>query len=152
MRQTFGRRQVPGPFWNHLQQHLSAEVNNLFERLDGGNPLRAFAPSYPALNVWEEADNLIVEAELPGMLPNDIEILITGGDQLTLKGERKPAAVENATMHRHERGFGKFERTLKLPYLVDPDKVEARFENGVLRIQLSKHEAARSRKITVKGE
>jgi HSP20 family protein len=152
MRQTFGGRQVAGPFWNHLQKHLSAEVNNLFERLDGSNALRAFAPSFPALNVWEEGDNLIVEAELPGMQPSDIEILVTGGDQLTLKGERKPAAVENVTVHRHERGFGKFERYLKLPYMVDAEKVEARFENGVLRIQLSKHEAARSRKITVKGE
>jgi len=126
----------------------------LFEKLDGGNALRAFAPAYPALNVWEEADNLIVEAELPGMQPADIEILITGGDQLTLKGERKPQAqaVDKAAVHRQERGFGKFDRTLQLPYMVDAEKVEARFENGVLRIQLTKHEAARSRKITVKGE
>jgi len=151
MRQTFGRRQGTGPFWNQLH-NLSAEMNNLFERLDGGAAFRAFAPTYPALNVWEEGENLFVEAELPGMQPADIEILITGGDQLTLKGERKPAAVEKSTMHRHERGFGKFERTLQLPYMVDAEKVEARFENGVLRIQLSKHEAARSRKIVVKGE
>lgn len=150
MRQTFGRRGA-GPFWNQLQ-NLSAEMNNLVERWDGGNALRAFAPAYPALNVWEEADNLFVEAELPGMLPADIEILVTGGDQLTLKGERKPLEVEKAAWHRQERGFGKFVRTLHLPYQVDPEKVEARFENGVLRIQLTKHEAARARKITVKGE
>jgi len=151
MRQTFGRRQGSGPFWGQLQ-NLSAEMNHLFEKLDGGNALRAFAPAYPALNVWEEADNLIVEAELPGMQPAEIEILITGGDQLTLKGERKPQPGDKAALHRQERGFGKFERTLQLPYLVDAEKVEARFENGVLRIQLTKHEAARSRKITVKGE
>jgi HSP20 family protein len=150
MRQTFGRRQGSGPFWGQLH-NLSTEVNNLFERLDGG-ALRAFAPAYPALNVWEEADSLIVEAELPGMAPADIEILITAGDQLTLKGERKPPAVDKAALHRHERGVGKFERTLQLPYMVDAEKVEARFENGVLRVQLTKHEAARSRKITVKGE
>jgi HSP20 family protein len=102
--------------------------------------------------VWEEGDNLFVEAELPGMQPADLEILINGGDQLTLKGERKPFEVEKAAWHRQERGFGKFVRTLQLPYQVDPDKVEAKFENGVLNIRLSKHEAARARKITVKGE
>jgi HSP20 family protein len=102
--------------------------------------------------MWEEGDNLFVEAELPGMQPADIEILVTGGDQLTLKGERKPLEIEKAAWHRQERGFGKFVRTFQLPYQVDPEKVEARFENGVLRIQLSKSEAARSRKITVKGE
>jgi len=150
MRQTFGRRGV-NPFWNQLQ-NLSAEMNNLFERWDGGSALRAFAPAYPALNMWEEGDNLFVEAELPGMQPADVEILVTGGDQLTLKGERKMLEVEKAAWHRQERGFGKFVRTFQLPYQVDPDKVEARFENGVLRIQLSKSEAARARKITVKGE
>jgi HSP20 family protein len=148
MRQNFGRRGSNGPFWNQLQG-LSAEM---FERLDNSGAFRAFAPAYPALNVWEEGDNLVVEAELPGMQPSDIEILVTGGDQLTLKGERKPLQVEKSTLHRQERGFGKFERTLQLPYMVDADKVEARFENGVLRIQLSKHEAARARKIEVKSE
>ena len=107
---------------------------------------------FPALNVWEESDNLFVEAELPGMQPADIEILVTGGDQLTLKGERKAVEVEKAAWHRQERGFGKFVRTLQLPYQVDPEKVEAKFENGVLNIRLSKHEAAKARKITVKGE
>jgi len=148
MRQTFGRRVSSGPFWNQLQ-NLSAEV---LERLDNGSAFRGFAPAFPALNVWEEGDSLVVEAELPGMKPADIEILVTGGDQLTLKGERKPLTVEKSTLHRQERGYGKFERTLQLPYMVDAEKVEARFENGVLRIQLSKHEAARARKIEVKSE
>jgi len=151
MRQTFGRRLSGAPFWNQLQ-NLSSEMNNFFEKWDGSNAFRAFAPAYPALNVWEENDNLIVEAELPGMQPADIEILVTGGDQLTLKGERKPLDIEKAALHRQERGFGKFVRTLQLPYMVDAEKVEARFENGVLRIQLTKHEAARARKIQVKSE
>jgi HSP20 family protein len=86
------------------------------------------------------------------MQPADIEILVTGGDQLTLKGERKALDIEKAAWHRQERGFGKFVRTMQLPYQVDPEKVDARFENGVLSIRLTKHEAARARKITVKGE
>jgi HSP20 family protein len=102
--------------------------------------------------MWEDGDSLFVEAELPGMQPADLEILVTGGDQLSLKGERKPLEIDKAVLHRQERGFGKFVRMIQLPYQVDPDKVEARFENGVLRIQLTKSEAARARKITVKGE
>jgi HSP20 family protein len=151
MGHTFGRRFSGTPFWSQVQ-NLSSEMNNFFERLDGGSALRAFAPAYPALNVWEEGDNLVVEAELPGVQSADLEILVTGGDQLTLKGERKPLDVEKAALHRQERGFGKFVRTLQLPYMVDAEKVEARFVNGVLRITLSKHEAARARKIQVKGE
>ena len=54
--------------------------------------------------------------------------------------------------HRQERNFGQFTRTLTLPFAVDADKVEARLENGVLRIKLAKHESARPRKIEVKAE
>jgi HSP20 family protein len=54
--------------------------------------------------------------------------------------------------HRQERGFGTFSRTLTLPFPVDPDKVDARLENGVLRVNLAKHESARPRKIQVKAE
>jgi HSP20 family protein len=54
--------------------------------------------------------------------------------------------------HRQERGFGKFARSLTLPFNVNADKVDAKFENGVLLVKLPKHESARPRKITVKGE
>ena len=59
---------------------------------------------------------------------------------------------EKGVRHRQERGFGKFVRTLSLPFAVDANNVDARFENGVLRIKLAKHESAKARKIVVKGE
>ena len=77
---------------------------------------------------------------------------MTGNNQLTLKGERKVSMPEKSVRHRQERGFGKFVKTLTLPFAVDPDKVDARFENGVLQIKLAKHESAKARKIVVKGE
>lgn len=151
MSRILSRWQGYTPWWNQLHR-MQEEMNSLFENWEGSNSLRGLAPTYPALNLWEEKDHLWVEAELPGMTPGDLEIQITNGDQLSLKGERKPQAVDNAKVHRQERGFGKFVRVVQLPYPVDPDKVEARFENGVLRIGLAKHEAAKPRKITVKAE
>lgn len=136
--------------WNPLQQFQS-EMNRLFERCasDGNRELAGF----PALNVWEDAEHLFLEAELPGIEFKDLEIYVTGGNQLTLKGERKSAVSENkGVWHRQERTFGSFSRTLALPYHVDADKVDAKLEHGVLTVKLAKHESAKPRKIAVKAE
>jgi HSP20 family protein len=150
MRQT--RWQPFHPMWDQVQQ-LQTEMNRLLDRWsDPSNGGRTFGGSFPAVNVWENADHVYVEAELPGMDPNDLEIHVTGGNQLTIKGERKQQVPDKAVLHRQERGFGNFVRVLTLPFNVDANKVDARFENGVLVIDLAKHEAAKPRKITVKGE
>jgi HSP20 family protein len=136
------------PWWNPLSQFQN-EMNRLFDRWNGGDGLFG-AAAFPPLNVWEEGDHAFVEAELPGQDLKNLEIYVTGGNQLTLKGERKPNAPEKGVLHRQERAFGSFVRTLTLPFPVDPNKVEARLENGVLAVKLAKHESARPRKITVK--
>jgi len=82
------RWQPSSPIWNQMQQ-LQTEMNRLFDRWGDGGRWRGFATSYPAVNVWEDAENVFVEAELPGLDPKDLEIHVTGGNQLTLKGERK---------------------------------------------------------------
>jgi HSP20 family protein len=138
------------PVWNQLQQ-LQGEMNRLFDRWGGGDGGVAEGV-FPALNVWEEGDQVVVEAEVPGLDLKDLEIYVLGGNQLSIKGERKPNVPEKGTWHRRERTFGAFSRTLTLPFPVDPDKVDARLEQGVLRITLSKHESARARKIPVRGE
>jgi HSP20 family protein len=144
-------RQVFHPVWNQLHQFQS-EMNRLFDRWGDDGTRQLGLMSYPPVNVWEEGDALHLEAELPGLRLEDLEIYVTGNNQLTLKGERKAAVPEKSVRHRQERGFGKFVRTLMLPFAVDPNKVEARFENGVLQIDLTKHESAKARKIVVKGE
>lgn len=145
--QPFG----PG-VWNQLQQ-LQSEMNQLFNRWSGdGHRGLGFSAAFPAVNVWEDADSVYVEGELPGLDLKDLEIYVTGGNQLTIKGERKQPQLEKGVWHRQERGFGQFVRTLTLPFDVNRDKVEARFENGVLRVKLAKHEAAKPRKIAVKAE
>ena len=141
------RWQAFSPVWNQLQafQH---EMNRLFDRWSDGS---SAAGGFPALNVWEGGDQVFVEAEVPGLNLQDLEIYVTGGNTLTLKGERKPLTADKGVWHRQERGFGKFARTLTLPFPVDADKVEARLENGVLSLTLNKHESAKPRKIAVKS-
>ena len=145
------RWQPFSPQWNPLQQFQS-EMNRLFDRWNGGTAPETGSAAFPALNVWEEAEQVFVEAELPGLKLEDLEIYVTGGNQLTIKGERKPNVPENSTWHRQEQAFGTFSRSLTLPFPVDPDKVDARLENGVLLVKLAKHESARPRKIPVKAE
>ena len=109
------------------------------------------AGTYPALNVWTNEDGLVLTAELPGFSPDDIDISVVG-DSLTLSGERKADDVPEGTRyHRRERGYGKFSRTLQLPYTVEADGVEALFNNGILHVQLPRAEADKPKKITVKS-
>jgi HSP20 family protein len=138
--------------WGKISQ-LRDEVDRLFESFgfgDGRWP--ALAQAYPAVNVWEDDNHVYAEAELPGMELSDLEIYVTGGNQLTIKGERKQPTADRAFWHRQERGFGSFTRVLTLPVDVDPEKVEARLHNGLLTITMPKSETARRRKITVRVE
>jgi HSP20 family protein len=129
--------------------HLLNEWNRLVEDFSQrARPI--LAVSFPPVNLWEDKDNLYAEAELPGLTHDDIEVFVEG-DQLTLRGERKPAEQEGR-WHRQERGYGKFERTFTLPVQVNADQVQARLEQGVLTLTLPKSEAARPRKIAVKAE
>lgn len=144
------RWQLYNPVWSQLQ-HFQDEMNRLIDRWGNGSTYGC-AAGFPALNVWEDGNELHVEAELPGQDLKDVEIFVSGGNQLTIKGERKANLPEKSVWHRQERVFGSFNRSLTLPFPVDADKVDARLENGVLHIQLTKHESARPRKIPVKAE
>ncbi len=145
------RWQTFNPVWNQLQQ-LQSEMNRLFERWTDGGREPGTSGAYPPVNIWEDVDSIYVEAELPGLGLSDLEIYVTGGNQLTIKGERKHSLPEKGVWHRQERSYGSFVRTLTLPFDVNRDNVDARFEHGVLMVKLAKHESAKPRKILVKGE
>ena len=78
-------------------------------------------------------------------------VAIHEGNQLVVSGERKAPEIKNAVWHRQERPYGQFVRTVTLPVLVDADRVEARFEQGVLKLTLPKSAAAKPRKIQVRA-
>jgi len=132
---------------------LHGEMNRLFGRFAADrNHWPATSASYPALNVWEDSDHVYAEAELPGMEMKDWEILVTGNNQLSLKGKRRPPEFDKAIWHRQERGFGKFTRVITLPVSVDADRVSAEFQHGVLTIKMPKSESAKPRRIPIKTE
>jgi len=135
---------------------LQEEMNRLFNRWgverSNGNGSKMSAPAtYPPVDLWEDGENLYVEAELPGLEMNDLEIYVTGDNQLSLRGRRSPPQVEGGTWHRQERGYGEFGRVVELPYAVAADKVSAELKHGVLCVTLPKHEAAKPRRIEVKA-
>jgi HSP20 family protein len=126
---------------NRLEPLLDAAFGDgLMEALFTGT-------SFP-MNVWEDQDALHVEAELPGVAMEDVEVLVEG-DELTLKGRRPTTEAAEAGFHRRERGTGAFCRSVTLPVEVEADKVEAVLKNGVLSVTLPKAERIRPRKIAV---
>jgi HSP20 family protein len=103
----------------------------------------------PALNVVEDADSIVIEAEVPGLKAGDVEVSFESGE-LTLKGEKKFEAKENAPLHRRERTYGAFTRTLTLPWEIAADKITAEMKDGVLTVVLPKAEVAKPRKVAIK--
>jgi HSP20 family protein len=107
--------------------------------------------TFPAINIWEEGDNFYVEAEVPGLKSENLEITVIG-DELTLKGERAADERPESTVHRRERCAGSFSRSVKLPSEVNPERVEAALNDGVLLLTLPKAETAKPRKIKVNAQ
>lgn len=105
---------------------------------------------FPALNVWEDGDNLVAEAEVPGLKLEDIELLALG-NELKIKGRRPEVREPNVAVHRMERSAGEFARTITLPVEIDSNKVEATLRDGILTIMLPKAEPSKVRKIPVKA-
>jgi HSP20 family protein len=121
--------------------------NSLWREMDGfrqevdrlfGRQILSGYGAAPALNVWEDDTAFYVEADLPGVAPDKLEVTVKEGNRLTLSGERK--------------AIDPFTRELTLPAPVDADKVQAKFEHGVLKLILPKSEAARPRRVAVKAE
>jgi HSP20 family protein len=105
----------------------------------------------PSVDIWEEKDHLVLEAELPGMKRDDFELTIEN-NVITLKGERKfEKKADGDNYHRVERSYGSFTRSFTLPQNVTADGAKAEFNNGVLHVTLPKREETKARKIEVSG-
>jgi HSP20 family protein len=126
---------------------LRDEIDRLFEA-----PLARtseFLGWTPAFDVYEEKDNFIVKAELPGMKKEDISVSLHDGN-LIVSGERQSETkTEGAEIYRAERYFGKFQRSVSLPTAVAADKVKAAYKDGILTVTLPKSEEAKPKQIEV---
>lgn len=135
--------------WSEVHR-LQDEMERLVQRMGWNAPRPFWRSSYPAVNMWEDDNNIYVEAELPGFSLDELEITVTGERQLSLKGERQAPEIPDAQWHRQEREYGSFQRVLELPQAVDAERVTAAFEQGVLSITLPKREEVKPRRIQVK--
>jgi HSP20 family protein len=134
---------------------LQDEVNRLFSTSfsrsfgDEGMARGAWTPS---VDIYESQDQIVLEAELPGMNREDFEVTVEN-NVLTLRGERRfEKREESDNYHRVERAYGGFSRSFTLPQTVSPDGATAEYKNGVLRVVLQKREEVKARRIEIAGE
>ena len=133
---------------------LQAEMDRLFEGMLGPQSARwvtgAPVNNFPPLALWETPEGYHVEAEIPRLSLEDIDIFVKDRE-VTISGRLKGTeVVSEATFHRNERPTGDFKRELRLPMPLDGEKVEARLAHGVLTLDLPKAEAVKGRRISVK--
>ena len=127
-------------------RRMQDEMNRLFAGVS--TPV---AREFPPVNLWIGENSVAVTAELPGVGSDDIDVTVRD-DTLTLQGKVEPKVdEEKVSWQRRERTYGTFSRTVQLPFRVDPDRVQARFNNGVLEIELQRPEADRPKKIQIRA-
>lgn len=131
--------------WDELYR-MRQQLEQMF---DEAPHHRDSAGVFPLINLTEDKDKYYVRAELPGVKGDELDIQVTANN-LAISGERKIAAVrEGARYHRREREAGTFSRMIGLPGEIDSDNVEAKLENGILTVVVSKAEIAKPKQITV---
>lgn len=130
---------------------LQDEMNDLFNQFFTGWPTESSMGSYwPAVDISEEDENIVVRAELPGVERDDIDISVQG-NTLSIRGEKRQRKDEESGNYRHvERRMGSFQRVFTLPTEVDAEKIEAHHRDGILTVTLPKSESAKPKRITVK--
>ena len=130
-----------------LRDELDRLFESSFDDLASGS--RLLSAWNPAVDLYEDKDNVIVKAEVPGLKKEDIEVSLHNG-VLSISGERKSEEkVEGAETHRSERFVGRFQRTVTLPSEVMGDQVKAQYTDGILTITLPKAEEAKPKQIQV---
>jgi HSP20 family protein len=132
--EDFHRRPFGRPWWPSLP--------SLFEKVELS----------PSVDIYEEKDNIIVKAEIPGMEKKDIEVSLTD-NSITISGDKKKEKkVEKKDYYHYESSFGSFSRSFSLPSEVQTDKAKASFKGGVLKVTIPKTEEAKKKKKKVEVE
>lgn len=139
-------------------RRLQSDIDQLFDgswpRTGEASAARRAMPetrTYPPVNLWLGDNSVVVTAELPGLDSADVDLTIRE-NMLTIEGTRKAPEAQNADWHRQERVTGQFTRTIALPFRVDAERVAARFNNGVLEVELQRPEEDKPRKIKINGK
>jgi Molecular chaperone (small heat shock protein) len=133
--------------WISLGEQLD-RLNGEFNRMYG-KATREIDSAFPAFNIHSNAEGAILTAELPGVDIADLDITVAG-NVISVKGTRKEGSAEDGKHLRRERKVGEFVRSFEMPFTIEADKVEARSNNGVLKVVVPRSEADKPKRIEVK--
>jgi HSP20 family protein len=141
--------------WSELERFGSfRDPWKEFERMSSALSRMAASPGYdfPGVNVWTSADKAVVTTELPGMKSADIDISVED-DTLTIRGKRTVEELKpDEAYHRRERWGGQFTKSVALPFRVDADKIEAKYQKGILILTMPRSESDKPKKISIVSE
>jgi HSP20 family protein len=127
-------------------RRMQSEMSRLFSGF-GATTARDFPP----INIWLGDNSVVMTAELPGVARDDVTISLQE-DVLKLEGKREPKLQQDhVNWQRRERAYGTFSRAVQLPFRVDSENVQARFDNGILEIELERLEADRPKQIAIRA-
>jgi HSP20 family protein len=137
------------PF-RQLQQRLNRFFGETFNPLAGTEENWSLATWAPACDIYETENAIVLKAELPEVKTEDVKVTLEN-NLLTIRGERKLSAeTKQENYHRVERSYGEFMRSFTLPNIVDPNKINAEFKEGLLQITMTKREEAKPKQVEVK--
>lgn len=135
--------------WAEFEK-MRRELDSWPRFLKGDARGQAGASVFPAFNISEDANNIYINAEMPGISPAESEVFIEG-DTLTIKGERKPGLIDEqkVSFHRREIEYGRFSRSITLPTKIDTNGVKAKANNGIMEITLPKSDEVKPKQINI---
>jgi HSP20 family protein len=149
------RKMYGVPSWGfgspfHELDRVRHMLDNLYNRTSDFTLPSLHAGVFPSVNLTEDKENYYIRAELPGIDKENLDIESTGNN-ISISGERKiPSVEEGSRYHRREREAGKFSRVIGLPGEINPDRVKASLENGILIVSVPKAEKVKPKQITIK--
>ena len=127
-------------------RRMQSAMNRLFD----GARTSGQSATYPLVNFWAGQDSIVMTTELPGLTEQDIELTVKD-TMLSIRGTfPEPQSGDGIVWHRRERAEGTFLRSVELPFRVNPDQIEARFENGVLTVEMQRPEDDKPKRIEIK--
>jgi HSP20 family protein len=134
-----------------MREQMNRLVNEAFGRGGGEEGGWMTGAWMPPVEIYDTDDALMVRVELPGVAKEDVHVELHE-NTLSLRGERKPEpSIKEGQYYRQERTYGPFQRTFRLPTLVETAKVQATYRDGLLELRLPKSEAAKSKRIAISG-
>jgi HSP20 family protein len=137
--------------WDPFREAVTLQnrVNSLFRNLNEEDAPLAAANFVPPVDIYEDAEKVVLKVEVPGIEQKDLDVRVEG-NMLTVKGERKFEAEEKEkNFHRIERSYGSFFRAFTLPTTVETENIKASYNAGVLKLELKKKPEAQPKQIKV---